>query len=129
MDMSTLQDMSTHLQVISLGILFFCRMLNVLGEEYLAIGGGGGGVVDVAGGKGNRKEKYSTVWNLQGNTLLAILSAYLHFMSPFTICWLQIGEMAFEFLNLNGIPACVFDPRPLELNRFARKLSFGYYHR
>lgn len=39
------------------------------------------------------------------------------------------GELAFELQNLNGIDACVIDPRPLELNRFNRKLKFGYYHR
>ena len=39
------------------------------------------------------------------------------------------GELSFEFVNLNGITSTVFDPRPLEVNRFVRKLEFGYYHR
>lgn len=39
------------------------------------------------------------------------------------------GELAFEFENLSSIPTCVIDPRALDLNRFNRKLEFGYYHR
>jgi hypothetical protein len=39
------------------------------------------------------------------------------------------GELSFELLNLNGIPATVVDPRPLRLYRYKRKLSFGYYYR
>jgi hypothetical protein len=27
------------------------------------------------------------------------------------------GELSFELMNLNNIPSCVFDPRPLELKR------------
>jgi hypothetical protein len=39
------------------------------------------------------------------------------------------GEFSFESLNLNGIPSTVFDPRPLDLYRYKRKLQFGFYHR
>ena len=39
------------------------------------------------------------------------------------------GELSFEIYNLNGIKSTVFDPRPMELRRFIRKLEFGYYHR
>lgn len=39
------------------------------------------------------------------------------------------GEFSFEALNLNGIPSTVFDPRPLDLYRYKRKLQFGFYHR
>eukprot|EP01041_Mallomonas_annulata_P002520 gene2520-4899_t len=39
------------------------------------------------------------------------------------------GEFSFELLNLNHIPSTVIDPRPLELNRYIRRLRFGYYHR
>jgi hypothetical protein len=38
------------------------------------------------------------------------------------------GELSFEFVNLSRIPSTVFDPRPLELNRYRRKLDFGFYH-
>lgn len=38
------------------------------------------------------------------------------------------GELSFEFVNLSDIPCTVFDPRPLELNRYRRKLDFGFYH-
>lgn len=39
------------------------------------------------------------------------------------------GEFSFEILNLNGVASTVFDPRPLDLYRFKRKLEFGYFHR
>ncbi|GBG32935.1 Zinc finger protein zfs1 [Hondaea fermentalgiana] len=39
------------------------------------------------------------------------------------------GELAFELSNLNGVPSCVVDPRPVKLDGFARKLSLGMYHR
>jgi len=39
------------------------------------------------------------------------------------------GEFSFEMCNLNDIKSTVFDPRPMELRRFIRKLEFGYYHR
>lgn len=39
------------------------------------------------------------------------------------------GEFSFEVMNLNGIVSTVFDPRPLDLYRFKRKLEFGFYHR
>lgn len=39
------------------------------------------------------------------------------------------GELAFELMNLNGVPCTVVDPRPLQLRRYQRKLQFGYYHR
>lgn len=39
------------------------------------------------------------------------------------------GEFSFEALNLNGIQSTVFDPRPLDLYRYKRKLQFGFYHR
>ncbi len=39
------------------------------------------------------------------------------------------GELSFELLNLNGIMSTVYDPRPLDVTVFARKLRNGYYHR
>jgi hypothetical protein len=39
------------------------------------------------------------------------------------------GEFSFEIINLNGVASTVFDPRPLDLYRFKRKLEFGFYHR
>jgi hypothetical protein len=38
------------------------------------------------------------------------------------------GELSFEFINLSAIPSTVFDPRPLELGRYQKKLHFGFYH-
>ena len=38
------------------------------------------------------------------------------------------GELSFEMVNLSGIPSRVIDPRPLELNRFRKKLHYGFYH-
>ena len=35
------------------------------------------------------------------------------------------GEVAFELVNLNGIPATVVDPRPLCLTHFCRWLLVG----
>eukprot|EP00929_Paragymnodinium_shiwhaense_P111001 TRINITY_DN7840_c0_g1_i4.p1 TRINITY_DN7840_c0_g1~~TRINITY_DN7840_c0_g1_i4.p1 ORF type:complete len:436 (+),score=53.06 TRINITY_DN7840_c0_g1_i4:180-1487(+) len=39
------------------------------------------------------------------------------------------GELAWELLNLNKIPATVVEPRGLELQAFRRKLSYGMYWR
>lgn len=39
------------------------------------------------------------------------------------------GEFSFEIMNLNGVDSTVFDPRPLDLYRFKRKLEFGFFHR
>ena len=39
------------------------------------------------------------------------------------------GELAFEFLNLNGVMSTVVDPRSMDLYRYKRKLRFGYYHK
>jgi hypothetical protein len=39
------------------------------------------------------------------------------------------GELAFELLNVEGIPATVIDPRPLDLKCFKRRLERGMYHR
>ena len=39
------------------------------------------------------------------------------------------GELAFELLNVDGIPATVIDPRPLDLKCFKRRLQRGMYHR
>lgn len=39
------------------------------------------------------------------------------------------GEVSFELLNLNNIQCTVIDPRPLELDRFKRKLVCGFYHK
>lgn len=38
------------------------------------------------------------------------------------------GELSFLLANLNRIRATVVDPRPLRLERFARKLQWGVYH-
>lgn len=39
------------------------------------------------------------------------------------------GEFSFEVMNLNGVTSTVFDPRPLDLYRYKRKLEFGFFHR
>ncbi len=39
------------------------------------------------------------------------------------------GELSFELLNINGIHSTVFDPRPLDVTYFARKLRNGFYHK
>eukprot|EP00899_Mesostigma_viride_P027790 jgi/Mesvir1/8196/Mv12491-RA.1 len=39
-----------------------------------------------------------------------------------------MGELSFQFVNLNGIPSTVVDPRPLDTRRFHRRLLRGYYH-
>jgi hypothetical protein len=39
------------------------------------------------------------------------------------------GEVSFEIVNLNQIQATVYDPRPLDLFRYKKKLQFGFYHR
>jgi hypothetical protein len=39
------------------------------------------------------------------------------------------GEVSFEIVNLNQIQSTVYDPRPLDLFRFKKKLQFGFYHR
>lgn len=36
------------------------------------------------------------------------------------------GELAFELLNLNDIPATVLEPRPLDLSRQAKWLQVGH---
>ncbi|KAL4419682.1 hypothetical protein ABPG75_006780 [Micractinium tetrahymenae] len=38
------------------------------------------------------------------------------------------GELAFELLNLNGVPATVVEPRPLDLARRVKWLMVGFYH-
>ncbi|KAG2433860.1 hypothetical protein HXX76_008214 [Chlamydomonas incerta] len=38
------------------------------------------------------------------------------------------GELAFELLNLNGVPASVLDPRPMQLERYVKRLQEGFYH-
>ncbi|GAB4816065.1 hypothetical protein N2152v2_003111 [Parachlorella kessleri] len=38
------------------------------------------------------------------------------------------GELAFELVNLNNIPATVLEPRGLELEKRVRWLKSGYYH-
>jgi len=37
------------------------------------------------------------------------------------------GEVAFQFLNLNEIPATVIDPRPLRLKQFERRATVGWW--
>jgi hypothetical protein len=39
------------------------------------------------------------------------------------------GELAFELINLNGVPACVLDPRVVTVVDFANKLRSGLYTR
>ncbi|CAK0890619.1 unnamed protein product [Prorocentrum cordatum] len=39
------------------------------------------------------------------------------------------GELAWELVNLNGVPACVLEPRPLELSSCRKKWSRGLYWR
>lgn len=39
------------------------------------------------------------------------------------------GELAWELVNLNGIPAVAVEPRPLELKSFRKKWSYGMYWR
>ncbi|KAG2446467.1 hypothetical protein HYH02_008458 [Chlamydomonas schloesseri] len=38
------------------------------------------------------------------------------------------GELAFELLNLNGVPASVLDPRPMQLEQYEKRLKEGFYH-
>lgn len=38
------------------------------------------------------------------------------------------GELAFELLNLNQVPTTVLDPRPLNLQKYQRRLKLGVYH-
>ncbi|EFN53720.1 hypothetical protein CHLNCDRAFT_136575 [Chlorella variabilis] len=38
------------------------------------------------------------------------------------------GELAFELCNLNGTPATVLEPRPLELHKRIKWLLAGFYH-
>lgn len=33
------------------------------------------------------------------------------------------GELSFELCNLNNVPSCVFDPRPLDVSRFVGNIS------
>ena len=39
------------------------------------------------------------------------------------------GELAFELLNVSGVPVTVVDPRPMRLDAYVRKFRAGYYHR
>ena len=39
------------------------------------------------------------------------------------------GDLAFQLVNLNSVPATVMDPRNLQLRKFARCLTRGMYHR
>lgn len=39
------------------------------------------------------------------------------------------GELSFELANLTGVPTTVVDPRPLQLDRFIKRLLVGIYHR
>eukprot|EP00884_Botryococcus_braunii_P009330 jgi/Botrbrau1/18399/Bobra.0469s0001.1 len=39
------------------------------------------------------------------------------------------GDLSFELLNLNDVPATVVEPRPISFQRFSRWLEAGYYHR
>lgn len=38
------------------------------------------------------------------------------------------GELSFELNNLSGIRSTVVDPRPLEIDRYRKKLQCGFYH-
>lgn len=33
------------------------------------------------------------------------------------------GELAFELLNLNSVPASVLDPRPMQLQHYVKRLQ------
>ena len=39
------------------------------------------------------------------------------------------GELAFELLNVSGVPVTVVDPRPMRLDTYVRKFRAGFYHR
>ncbi len=39
------------------------------------------------------------------------------------------GELAFELLNVSGVPVTVVDPRPMRLDTYARKFRRGFYHK
>ena len=39
------------------------------------------------------------------------------------------GELAFELLNVSGVPVTVVDPRPMRLDTYARKFRAGFYHK
>ena len=39
------------------------------------------------------------------------------------------GELAFELLNVSGVPVTVVDPRPMRLDAYVRKFRAGFYHR
>ena len=39
------------------------------------------------------------------------------------------GVLAFELLNVHGIPCTVVDPRPLSLKRYCRLFDIGFYHK
>ncbi len=36
------------------------------------------------------------------------------------------GELAFQLLNLSGIPATVIDPRPLDIARYKKRYLYIY---
>mmetsp|Transcript_17377 Transcript_17377/g.27114 ORF Transcript_17377/g.27114 Transcript_17377/m.27114 type:complete len:315 (-) Transcript_17377:1945-2889(-) len=40
-----------------------------------------------------------------------------------------VGELAFEFINVNGVSSVVVDPRDLRLAKFVKKYHHGMYHR
>ncbi|KAG2484381.1 hypothetical protein HYH03_016797 [Edaphochlamys debaryana] len=39
------------------------------------------------------------------------------------------GELAFELLNLNGVPSTLLDPRPMQLDRYVKLMQAGVYER
>lgn len=39
------------------------------------------------------------------------------------------GELAFELVNLGGVPVTVVDPRPMRLDKYVRRFRKGFYHR
>jgi hypothetical protein len=39
------------------------------------------------------------------------------------------GELAFELLNISGVPVTVIDPRPMRLDKYVKTFRKGFYHR
>jgi len=39
------------------------------------------------------------------------------------------GELAFELLNISGVPVTVVDPRPMRLDKYVKRFRKGFYHR
>ena len=39
------------------------------------------------------------------------------------------GELAFELLNISGVPVTVVDPRQMRLDKYVRRFRSGLYHR